>query len=230
MSKDLTVIIPAKNEAKTIVKVIEQVLLLDRVGEVIVINDGSTDSTKEVLIPFEKSGKIKLINNKVNRGKGYSVRKGISMATKKYLIVQDADLELHPSSINLLITKMEESDADLINGNRDFSSKKVKNISKAASAIIPLIVFLFTGKWIKDVVCGYKLMETQKYKELNLIAEGFEIEPEIIVKAIDKKYKIVEQKVPFNPRSTKEGKHVRWVDGIKVLKFLMRYRFSGKNA
>src|SRR5690606_15668497 len=107
---------------------------------------------------------------------------------------------------------------------------KVKTISKLASAIIPLIVFIFTGKWIKDVVCGYKLMETAKYKELNLMAEGFEIEPEIIVKAINKKYKIVEQKVPFKPRSAKEGKHVRWVDGLTVLKFLVRYRFSRKTS
>jgi dolichol-phosphate mannosyltransferase len=228
MSRNLTVIITSLNEEKTIVGVVEKVLEQPQVFEVIVIDDGSTDKTQEVLKKFKNSSNVKLLVNERNVGKGYSVRRGIKEAKGEYLIVQDADLELNPESFKVLFEKLEKRKADMVNGERDFTSGSINLISRFASKLIPLFVFLLFGRWIEDVVCGYKLMKSEKYRELDLQSDGFEIETEMIVKAIRKGYRITNQKVEFRPRNKAEGKHVRWTDGVKVLKLLFKFRFGLK--
>jgi dolichol-phosphate mannosyltransferase len=224
MNKDLTVIIPAYNEGRTVVNVIKEVLNTPRVAEVIVIDDGSKDDTFQYLQQFQ--GQIKIVRNQPNRGKGFSIRKGIELATSKYLIIQDADLELQPSSFEALFKKMEETGADMVNGARDLDGPNVKLISKLASQMIPIAILILFGQRISDVVCCYKLMETDKYRALNLKSDRFEIETEMILRAIQMHYKIVETKVAFTPRTIEEGKHIRWTDGIKVLKLIFKFRFG----
>lgn len=222
--RDLTVIIPAKNEEKTVAQVIDNVLAHPRVAQVIAVNDGSTDNTLTVLQKY--TDKITVIDNGVNRGKGYSMRAGIAAATAKYTLIQDADLELSPSSYDILFAAMDSTGADLVNATRDLNNVNTKWISKLASMFIPVAVFILFGKRITDVVSCYKLMTTENYRKLNLQSDRFEIETEIIVKAIKAGFSIAEVTVPFAPRGMAEGKHVRWVDGLKVVKLLLKYRFG----
>lgn len=223
---DLTVIIPAYNEGKTIRNVIREVLKTPRVGQVIVIDDASQDDTSLHINKFKD--KITFIQNEKNRGKGYSVRRGLEKAILKYTIIQDADLELSPASYSEMFKALEETEADMINGRRSMAVNDVKLISKIAALVVPVSILVLYGRWVKDVVCCYKLMETKKYKELELSSDRFELETEIILKAIRKKYKIREKEVVFSPRSVKEGKHVRWTDGLKVLKLIFKYRLGLK--
>lgn len=229
MEKNLTIAIPALNEGKTIGNVIETVLKLERVGEIILVDDGSIDNTFEIMDSFKsRDPRVKVIRNEINRGKGFSLREAINHTTKEYFIVQDADLELDPNSIESLFVKLNESGADMVNGSRDLDIPNVSRISKLAGLFLPMFVFILFGKWIEDVVCGYKLMTTENYKKLNLNSDRFEIETEIVVKAIRNKYKIAEQKVVFKPRSISEGKHPRWTDGLKIFKLLFKYRLGKK--
>src|SRR5260221_13452555 len=138
MKNDLTVIIPAYNEGKTVRNVINEVLKTPRVREIIAIDDGSKDDTHKYLLEYKD--KIKIIRNQPNKGKGYSIRKALEQSTSKYTIVQDADLELSPSSYESLFKKMEETGADLVNGRRDMDIPGVRTISKLASQTIPMAV------------------------------------------------------------------------------------------
>lgn len=223
MEKDLTVIIPAYNEGRTIKNVIKEVLKHPRVKEVIVVDDGSKDNTTYHIERFKDS--IIFIKNEQNSGKGFSVRRALEHATSKYTIIQDADLELSPSSYDHLFKELELTGADMVNGRRYMGNGDVKLISKVASYLVPVTLFITHGVWVKDVVCCYKLMTTEKYKQLGLTSNRFELETEIILKAIRNRYKIIEREVTFTPRSVKEGKHIRWTDGIKVLRLILQSRF-----
>ena len=182
LKKNLSVIIPAYNEEATLEEVIKTVLQQPMVAEVIVIDDNSTDKTPEIISSFGKQ--IRSTRNKTNKGKGYGVRKGISMAQSKYLLVQDADLEYDPADYAKLMKAMLQNNPDLINSVRDFSSQDVQLITRLGSRVIPDLVFLFFGKSIKDIVSCYKLMKTETWKKLNLKSDRFELETEIMVKAI----------------------------------------------
>lgn len=225
MSNDLTVIIPAYNEQGTIVQVVETVLQTPRVGQVIVSDDGSTDETLNKLEKFRTNPRVTILANE-HVGKGHAVRSAFAHADKKYLIVQDSDLELSPSSYQDLFVAIEEQGADVANGVRNLEQDNVAFISKIAGMMIPAMVLFLFGRRIKDVACGYKLMETEKYRQLNITSDHFELETEIICKSIRQGYKIVEVPVSFKPRSRAQGKHIDWKDGLRVISWLLRYRFG----
>lgn len=232
----LSIIIPVFNEENTILEVIKRLLntkflKVDR--EIIVVDDGSTDSTREKLKKI-KSKEIKIIYHKKNLGKGAAVKTGIKNATGDYIIIQDADLEYHPKYINNLLELIFKKHADVVYGTRLNRMPHLRKEEKKhlfilhyfGNRFLSLITSILYGQWITDMETCYKLFPKKAVENIKLNAKGFEFEPEITSKLLKQGYKIKEVSITANPRGYDEGKKLNTLrDGSKALWYLFKYRF-----
>lgn len=232
----LSIIIPVFNEQKTIEEVLKRVQeeiipLIDK--EIIVVDDGSTDSTREKLKKFKSSG-IEIILHEKNQGKGAAVKTGIKKATGDYIIIQDADLEYDPKFIKDLIKPILNNKAKVVYGTRLKRMPNLKHeertlqflIHYLGNRLLSLFTSILYGQWITDMETGYKLFPKAALKNVKLNAKGFEFEPEITAKLMKKGYKIKELAIQVNPRGYDEGKKINTVkDGSRALWYLFKYRF-----
>ncbi len=223
----LSVLIPCYNEEKTIKAIInkvKQVSLYNVEKEIIVIDDGSSDKTKDIL---NKISNIKVILNDKNYGKGYSIKKGINNATGDLIIIQDADLEYDPNDYQKLIQPFENKNINVIYGSRRLKKNNYSYISFYLGGIFLTILvnILFPfSKNISDEPTCYKLFRSSILKKIKLNSNGFEICPEITVKILKLGYNIYEVPISYFPRSKKEGKKIKWTDGVKAVITIFRYR------
>lgn len=234
----LSIIIPVFNEKKTILEMlkrIQNVNIVNVAKEIILVNDGSTDGTTDLLNNFskQKSG-IKIINHSRNQGKGAAVITGIKEATGNYIIIQDADLEYNPQDINKLMMPILNKENEVVYGTR---LKRLPNFSKeektfqfllhyAGNKFLSLLTSVLYGQWITDMETCYKLFPKKAVEKIKLNAKGFEFEPEITAKLLKKGYKIFEIPISTKPRSYKEGKKLNtFRDGFIALWSLIKYRF-----
>lgn len=234
----ITIIIPVFNEQKTIQKILNQVNDVKLTGfkkEVVVVNDGSTDKTKELLDISKKKMKSLIIIHKKNGGKGSAVISGMKKASGDYIVIQDADLEYHPKLIPFLLTPIKEGKASVVYGSRLNRLPHLKKEERSllflthyiGNRILSLITSILYFHWITDMETCYKVFPRNAVKNMKLRAKGFEFEPEITAKLLKKKYKIFEVNIRTNPRSYDEGKKLHTVrDGIKALATLIKYRFT----
>lgn len=230
----LSIIIPVFNEEKTILEVIDRVLdadIPDVKKEIIVVDDGSTDSTREKLKNIKT---VRIILHKKNQGKGAAVKTGIKNATGDYIIIQDADLEYHPKYIKELIKPIMDKKADVVYGTRLNRMPHLKGeeekhlfiIHYFGNRFLSLVTSILYGQWITDMETGYKLFPKKAVEKIKLNAKGFEFEPEITSKLLKQGYKIKEVSISVNPRGYEEGKKLNTVrDGTKALWYLLKYRF-----
>lgn len=231
----LSIIIPVYNEEKTILHVIsrleKQVIPLVE-KEIIVVDDGSTDTTREKL---KKVRKVKIIFHDKNKGKGAAVKTGIKNATGDYIIIQDADLEYNPKYLPTLIKPIQEKKTEVVYGTRLKRMPNLKGEEKTlqflthyfGNRFLSLITSIFFGQWITDMETGYKLFPKSALSGIRLNARGFELEPEITAKLMKKGYKILEIPIRVRPRGYDEGKKINTLkDGTKALWYLVKYRFS----
>lgn len=222
----ISIIVPAFNEVRTVEQVIQKLSLLQIDKEIIVIDDFSTDGTRELLKKLQPQYRLKLILHAHNKGKGAGVVNGAAHAKGEYIIVQDADLELDPSDIMRMVDLMENQPAlDLINGTRDFKTNKIPLISKIARFVTALTARLLYRQHIKDFLCGYKLCKLNKFKALQIQSHGFGLEVEWIVKAIKANWKIAQIPVSYEPRK-KIDKKINLLDGFDIIWYLIKLRFS----
>lgn len=212
----LSIIIPVFNEQDTLEKVLEQVIkapVLDYAKEIIVVNDGSTDNSSDIL------GKKDLIvlNHKENLGKGAAIRTGLEKATGDLILIQDADLEYSPDDYVILLKAF---DGGAVYGSRNLNPDKKGYFAfiLGVKVLTGLINLIFKTK-LTDVYTCYKL-----FKPISLESNGFEIEAEITVKLLKKGIKIKEVPIKYNPRSFKQGKKIRFKDGIKGLFAILKYK------
>jgi len=239
--KKLSIIIPVYNEQATIFDVLNTVLGLQLIAgiekEIIVVNDCSKDDSVSEIMRFIKDNPetIKLINQPENRGKGGAIHTGIEHATGEYIIIQDADLELDPSEINLLLTPVVEKRADVVYGSR-FLQGNVNGqagLSKMANKFLTwLSNFIFRTK-ITDMETCYKLVPTPIFKSLILKEQRFGFEPEITAKlAKIKSITWLEVPITYIPRNTEEGKKIGWKDGFRAIHCILKYGWftSKKNS
>jgi glycosyltransferase involved in cell wall biosynthesis len=224
----LSVVMPVYNEARTIVAVLERVLNapVDLAKEIIVVDDASTDGTRELLQNMS-SGEIRLVFHDVNRGKGAAIRTGVAHATGDIVLVQDADLEYDPRDYPLLLEPILEGHADVVFGNRFHGGphRVLYFWHYAANRGLTLLTNLLTGLNVTDMEVGYKVFRRDVLRRLTLTSDRFGFEPEVTVKVAKLGCRVYEVPIRYYGRTYQEGKKITWRDGVAALFHLVRYRF-----
>lgn len=221
----LTVIIPVYNEKKTILKILEKVLKVPVEKEVIIVDDGSNDGTTEILKEI-KDERVKVIFKEKNEGKGAAIREGLKYMTGDVFVVQDADLEYDPMDWVKMLKLMEEKNVSVVFGSRILGkSKKSSFVFYLGGRILSILAnFLYNAQITDEPTC-YKMIKRDVINSINLKCKRFEFCPEITAKVRKLGYKIYEVPISYNPRTIKEGKKIRWKDGLIAIWTLIKYRF-----
>ncbi|MDD5687888.1 MAG: glycosyltransferase family 2 protein [Elusimicrobia bacterium] len=221
----VSIIIPVYNEKNTIEKVIRKMISLEP-AEIVVVNDGSSDGTKEILEKLKiENGKIKVIHHEKNQGKGAAIRTAIECINDGIIVIQDADLEYNPDEIQNLIKPIEENYTSVVYGSR-FLKKPIINIYKRykiGNWLLSKIISILYGQMITDSYTCYKIFKAETIKSIDLKSKGFEFEAEVTVKFLKKGIKILELPISYSPRRLEEGKKIGWKDGIAGLWTIWRY-------
>jgi glycosyltransferase involved in cell wall biosynthesis len=220
-AKEVSLIIPAFNEEKTIRSMINRCLKLDFVKQIIVVNDGSTDNTKNVLEKIKPSGKhshieLVAVHHKVNLGKGAAIKTGLKYVNGEYVMIQDADLEYDPGDVRSLLTEARHSEDKIVFGSRGHNKRKSYFLALLGNYYLSLMFNVLFNYRLEDSYTCYKLIPRKIWKELDLRSNGFEIDSELIAKMGVKGYKIREVPISYEPRTYKEGKKIKWTDLLKA--------------
>ena len=232
----LSIVIPCYNEIHTIEKIINKIeknlnnYKYDNF-EIIVVDDFSTDGTREKLNQISENKNINIFLHSENQGKGAAVKSAIKLAKGDLIIIQDADLEYDPYDYDRLLTPFFETDADVVYGSRFIGGGKYVRIHffwhYLANKIITFICNLFTNLNLTDVETGYKVFKSSSIKNINLIEKSFSFEPEVTIKLAKKKYKFFEVPISYNGRSYDEGKKIQFKDAFIALKAILIYSIKG---
>lgn len=227
----LSVIIPVFNEASTIQEVLQKVRQVHVDKEIIVINDGSTDATGEILEKERKDPVTVIYNSLINIGKGAGVRIGLEHARGEIVIVQDADLELDPEEYPLLIEPILRGKTKVVYGSRFLKAPFLQLLFRwgagyLANWFLTSFTNLLYGSHLTDMETAYKVFHRDVIREIRLESLGFEIEPELTAKVLKLGHTILEIPIAYHPRTNEQGKKIRWVDGLHALFTLLKYRFQ----
>jgi len=224
----LSVIIPCFNEQKTIKEIINKIQKQEFIEkEIIVIDDGSNDKTREALEEI-KSSNIKIIFNNHNYGKGYSVRKGISESTGDILLIQDADLEYDPEDYKLLLNPLLKGYADVVFGSRFLGSQEHRVLyywHRIGNKFLTLLSNIFSNINLTDMECGFKAFKSEIIKNIDLKENRFGFEPEVTLKVAKLKVRIYEVGIKYFGRTYEEGKKINWKDGFSAIRCIIKYYF-----
>ena len=227
----LSIIIPVYNEARTVGAIIDKVRTLE-IGpgidkEIIVVNDGSSDGTREALAPYELVADVRVHHSPVNLGKGSSVRIGFSFASGDIVTIQDADLELDPAEYKELIKPILDGSADVVYGSRFVGKGRQGKLSfwVANKALAGLTNTLY-GSSLTDIETCYKVLRADVIKQLKLKASRFEIEPELTAQLLKRGFRIKELPIGYAPRTHDEGKKINWRDGFGAVWMLVNQKLD----
>ena len=227
----LSIVVPVYNEVRTVRAVIERLVAIDLpvAREIIVVNDGSTDGTRDVLdsvgIRDPGSG-IRVIHVDQNAGKGAAIRRGFNEATGTIVAIQDADLELDPQQLSTLVAPILSGQADVVYGSRFLAGRpSAPWITVAANRALTTATNVLFGSSITDMETCYKIMRTEVARSLQLDANRFDIEPQITARVLRRGHRIHELPVKFEPRSRAQGKKIGWRDGFRAVEVLFKERF-----
>lgn len=230
--KKLSIVIPVFNEKGLVLDLIKKVKSVNLDGiekEIIVVDDYSTDGTREILKKQEKGFVSKLLFHDVNKGKGAALRTGFKHATGDVIIVQDADFEYDPEEYPSIINPIFNKEADVVYGSRflkgyEFSENKV-NIF--ANRILTALSNFVTGLKITDMETCYKAFRSDIIKDIKIEEDRFGFEPEITAKISRKGVKLIEVPISYYPRTKEQGKKIKMKDGFRALYCILKYRFGG---
>ena len=224
----LSILMPVYNEEATLEEIIRRVVALPLEKEIILVDDCSTDRTREILQQYEGRPEMKVVYLDKNCGKGRAVRTALDHATGEVVVVQDADLEYNPAELVPLLAPIERGEVDVV-----FGSRRLKKDNPRS-----LLTFFIGGMTLNWITCRmyriqitdcatcYKMMKTDLMRSLSLRCERFEFCPEVIAKLAKRKVPIVELPISYAPRTIEEGKKIRWRDGVEALWTLLKFRLS----
>ena len=227
MSK-LSICVPVYNEEKTVRELLDKVLAVPLDKEVIVVDDGSTDKTAEVLQEYVGNPLVKIIV-KQNGGKGTALREAFKQVSGDYVVIQDADLEYSPNDFVAMLEVAKKTNSLVVYGSRFLNKKTTPDVLKnlLASRLLSTIVGVLYGQFISDESTCYKLFRTDLLKSVDLVCKRFEFCPEITAKILKRGIKITEVPISFYTREAGDGKKIHYLrDGLEAVITLLKYRFN----
>jgi len=220
----LSVIMPVYNEIRSIAEIVRRVRAVPLDIELIVVDGGSTDGTREALSDI--AGIDHLLLPDRTRGKGAAVRAGLQAATGDVVVIQDADLEYDPRDLVPMLERIERGGAQAVYGSRILGENPMGHLSfYLGGRLLSLLANLLYGLRITDEATGYKMFRREVINGLDLRCEGFEFCPEVTAKVARRGHTIVEVPIRYSPRDVSDGKKIRWRDGWIAIWTLLRWRF-----
>jgi len=228
----LTIIIPCFNEVNTIKQIIDKIVEVSPYeNEIIIIDDFSTDGSREILSQIEKAKISKLILNEKNYGKGYCIKKGIEETTGDILIIQDADLEYDPSDYTKMIEPIKKNNADVVYGSRFMGSEEKRVLyywHTLGNKFLTTLSNMFTNINLTDMECCYKAFKIEIIKEIDLKENRFGFEPEVTAKLAKKDIRIYEVGIKYFGRKYSDGKKITWKDGLAAIYCIIYYNLFSR--
>lgn len=227
--KILSVVMPVYNEKDTVLKIIEKVLKLSMVKEIIVVDDGSTDGTRDVLKNAKHDSRVRVIFHEKNSGKGAALRTGFIATTGEIVTIQDADLEYDPNEFIEMIKPIEEGVADVVYGSR-LSGGKPQRVymfwHKFGNGLISFTMNFLFNSTLSDIETCYKMFRKEVIDGITIRSNDFSVEPEITAKLLkNKSLRIYEIPISYYGRTYAEGKKISWKHGFGALWAILKYRF-----
>ena len=223
----LSVVMPVFNERETIEEIIGRVLAVPVRIELIVVDDCSTDGTRDLLAALQARLGFRLLLHERNRGKGAALRTGFAAVGGEVVVIQDADLEYSPEEYPELIALICEGRADVVYGSRFLGRHRVFLFTHyLGNRLLTLLTNVMYNTMLTDMETCYKVMRTEVLRSMALRSDGFGIEPEMTAKIFKRGYRVYEVPITYDGRGYEEGKKITWRDGFVALWVLVRYRFS----
>jgi glycosyltransferase involved in cell wall biosynthesis len=225
---ELTVLMPVYNERETVEEAIRSVLDsgVSDAFELIVVDDGSRDGTTELLRDGSWPDSVRVLHHEKNRGKGAALRTGLAEARGTFSTVFDADLEYAARDIGALLEPLRDGEQAVF-GTRGFQSHSAYSFwYVVGNFFVTFLTNLLYNSWISDVMTGHKAMRTELFRSLKLRERGFAIEPEIAARLLRRKIRIFEVPITYKARSREEGKKLTALDGLRVVRTLLRCRIA----
>ena len=225
--KKLSVIIPVYNEVDNIREILKRVRDTKRAWEIIVVDDGSKDGTREALKKLDKKGGLSVIVHEQNRGKGAAVRTGMHAARGDILLIQDADLEYSPHDYPALLAPIEDGTADVVYGSRFLGGPRRVAMfwHMIANQLLTFMTNILYDTILSDMETGYKVFRREVIEGMVLRSNHFDFEPEVTAKVLKRHYRIYEIPISFNPRDYSQGKKIKLHDAFEAVWTLLKYRF-----
>ena len=223
----LSVIIPVYNEVENIEEILKRVKATKRAAEIIVVDDGSQDGTRDLLKKLNGKGRVRVILREKNQGKGAAVRTGLDAAAGDILLIQDADLEYDPRDYPTLLQPLEEGLADVVYGSRFLGGPRRATMfwHMIANKMLTFMTNILYDTILSDMETGYKVFRREVVDGMKLRSKRFDFEPEFTAKALKRKYHIYEVPISFNPRDYSQGKKIGLKDAFEAVWTLLKYRF-----
>jgi len=224
---NLSIIIPVYNEEKNIQEIIKRVQATKRASEIIIVDDGSHDGTRDILKTLDGKKKVRVIFQEKNQGKGATVVVGMKAATGDVLLIQDADLEYDPRDYPALLQPIEEDIADVVYGSRFLGAPRRVAMywHQVANKLLTFMTNILYDSILTDMETGYKVFRREVIKNMKIRSKRFNFEPEFTAKILKHKYRIFEVPITFNPRDYADGKKIKLKDAFEAVWALLRFRF-----
>jgi glycosyltransferase involved in cell wall biosynthesis len=224
---NLSVIIPVYNEVESIREIVKRVKKTGLAQEIILIDDGSKDGTRDLLAEMDGKENVRVFLHDKNQGKGAALRTGFDAARGDILLIQDADLEYDPRDYTVLLQPLEEGIADVVYGSRFLGGPRrvVMFWHMVANQMLTFMTNILYNTILSDMETGYKVFRRKVIEGMPLRSKRFDFEPEFTAKVLKRKYRIFEVPISFNPRDYSDGKKIKLKDAFEAVWTLLKYRF-----